>query len=128
MANAPLDTCPTHEHQKQFVYLTRVMNETMRICSPAGQIPFRMTSEATEIDGHVVPSKTLVLPFTYSIHHNAKGWKDPDRFAPDRFMSEQEWWMPFGSGSRSCIGQSFSLVEQRVVLGMLLRNYEFDII
>eukprot|EP01098_Paradermamoeba_levis_P012511 TRINITY_DN5494_c0_g1_i1.p1 TRINITY_DN5494_c0_g1~~TRINITY_DN5494_c0_g1_i1.p1 ORF type:complete len:109 (-),score=24.32 TRINITY_DN5494_c0_g1_i1:57-383(-) len=33
--------------------------------------------------------------------------------------------IPFGGGSRTCIGNNFSLIEQRIVLMMLLKRFRF---
>ncbi|KAJ1510753.1 cytochrome P450-dit2 [Coelomomyces lativittatus] len=36
-------------------------------------------------------------------------------------------WVPFGGGQRMCLGQQFSLIEQRVILAMLLLRYEWSV-
>ncbi|KAL7752361.1 hypothetical protein RI367_002407 [Sorochytrium milnesiophthora] len=37
-------------------------------------------------------------------------------------------WMPFGAGQRICLGQGFSVLEQRVILAMTLLRYEWDVV
>lgn len=65
----------------------------------------------------------------YSVHHIAKYWDQPEVFNPDRFnkkstsFRKDAIWMPFGYGPRTCIGQNFSLSEQRVVQAMMLKRY-----
>ncbi|KAL7753724.1 hypothetical protein RI367_000655 [Sorochytrium milnesiophthora] len=37
-------------------------------------------------------------------------------------------WIPFGGGQRLCMGQQFSVIEQRVLLAMLLQRYEWKVV
>lgn len=59
------------------------------------------------------------------MHHSEKVWKDIKEFNPDRFAEnggDKSNWLPFGHGGRQCIGMSFSLTEQRVMLSMLRKK------
>lgn len=56
---------------------------------------------------------------------------DPERFDPDRFSPERvrgrapHIYKPFGTGERACIGRQFAIHEAVLVLGTLLRRYDF---
>ncbi|MEH3154265.1 MAG: cytochrome P450 [Gordonia paraffinivorans] len=57
------------------------------------------------------------------IHSDASVWPDPDRFDPDRFVGgrpDLTDWVPFGGGTRRCIGAAFASMELLVVLQTLL--------
>jgi cytochrome P450 family 138 len=90
------------------------------------------------IDGAVrqviAPAMSLgewVIPRGYTVqvdipltHQNA--YPDPDRFDPDRFMDsspDMYSWVPFGGGSRRCLGATFANMEMNVVLRTVLREY-----
>ncbi|ARF53198.1 cytochrome P450 [Streptomyces gilvosporeus] len=53
---------------------------------------------------------------------------NPEKFDPDRFVHahpDTYSWIPFGGGTRRCIGAAFANLEMNVVLRTLLQNYEF---
>ncbi|MGZ8180053.1 cytochrome P450 [Williamsia sp. SKLECPSW1] len=57
------------------------------------------------------------------IHSDASVWPDPKRFDPGRFADRRPDltdWIPFGGGSRRCIGASFASMELLVVLQTML--------
>jgi cytochrome P450 len=61
------------------------------------------------------------------VHASDALYPDPDRFDPDRMLGatlSPTTWLPFGGGSRRCLGAGFSLVEMRVVLREILRQAE----
>jgi len=53
---------------------------------------------------------------------------DPDSFVPQRFVGarpESHSWIPFGGGTRRCLGAAFADMEMKVVLRTLLQGWEF---
>lgn len=68
----------------------------------------------------------------YFAHRLAEFWPEPSRFDPERFtpsaIAERHpfAYFPFSLGPRICIGMQFALYEARLVLGMLLRQFEVE--
>ncbi|EPB83718.1 hypothetical protein HMPREF1544_09512 [Mucor circinelloides 1006PhL] len=129
MGDSPEDVIPTREELKQMEYLDNCIHETMRINPPtSGNLP-RVVTKDTNLGGFFVPKETRISIELYSVHHIAKYWDQPEVFNPDRFnkkstsFRKDAIWMPFGYGPRTCIGQNFSLSEQRVVQAMMLKRY-----
>ncbi|KAK9659902.1 hypothetical protein K7432_018309, partial [Basidiobolus ranarum] len=122
---------PTHSEQQNMTYLTQVIKEVLRLCPSVVYLPDRYTKETTQFDDFKVPPNTPLLVHIYGIHRNPQYWKNPDHFDPSRFDEGNEivpgTWMPFGGGVRQCVGINFSLVEQRVVLSMLLKHFEWSL-
>jgi cytochrome P450 family 135 len=64
-----------------------------------------------------------VLAAIYMAHTNADTYPDPFAFRPERFLSEGPdtySWVPFGGGTRRCIGAAFAQLEMRVVVRTVL--------
>jgi cytochrome P450 len=140
---------PTYEEQKKMEYLTLVLKETLRLSPSVAILPSRkITSECTETFAGMPlksSSKSLFEPSKFSamlqlhiftMQRRHENWKDPLEFRPERFIEENcvgdtntngYKWVPFGAGTRVCLGQQFSLVEQRVAISMLLRNYRVQL-
>ncbi|KAG2175879.1 hypothetical protein INT44_000357 [Umbelopsis vinacea] len=135
LGDEPLDVWPTLEQLKEFPYLTRIMKESIRLAPPATGLVERETAVDTELAGVVIPKGSLIKVDTLSLHYNENLWKNPTKFDPDRFAEGGELesmpstyaYLPFGGGSRQCIGMNFSLAEQRVALSSILRKYELSL-
>ncbi|CAO3626975.1 unnamed protein product [Cunninghamella blakesleeana] len=132
----PTNITPNADQLKELVYINQVMKETLRMNGPASQITTRYAKKDTEVSGVIIPKDTKITVSIYDIHHNPYVWKNPEHFNPDRFANGGEAerkergglsWVPFGSGSRICLGMNFSLAEQRVILSAFLRKYEWDL-
>jgi cytochrome P450 len=63
-------------------------------------------------------------------------YKEPKVFRPERFMPDGEFdqfddeirtfmFVPFIAGPRNCLGQHLALLEARVVLSALVKNFKF---
>lgn len=59
------------------------------------------------------------------LHDDSAQFRDPERFDPNRFLGTppSAAWLPFGGGTRRCIGAAFAQMEMDVVLRTLLRDF-----
>ncbi|KAJ3366630.1 hypothetical protein GGF32_003274 [Allomyces javanicus] len=135
---------PTSEQERAFTYLNFVIKETMRLYPSVAKLPRRKTSAPVTLSNGVkLPAGVPVTVDTYALQRDKAVYgPDADEFKPDRWAStvgkdgtvamhppaHNYSWAPFGGGQRICIGQQFSLVEQRVVLVMLLLRYKWDVV
>ncbi|GFS75085.1 cytochrome P450 4V2 [Nephila pilipes] len=109
-------------------YLENVIKETLRIY-PTVPIFGRQIQEERKICGHTIPKKTSCFVLAYYLHRDEDVFPDPEKFDPDRFLPENAAkipdfaYMPFSAGPRNCIGQKFALMEMKIFLSFILRNY-----
>jgi cytochrome P450 family 135 len=105
-------------------YLDAVIEETLRV-RPV--VPFigRELREPSELGGYELPAGTVVMPAIYLAHTRPDVYPDPYEFRPERFLDDGPdtfSWVPFGGGTRRCIGAAFAEFEMRVVLETILRR------
>src|SRR6476469_9885155 len=75
-----------------------------------------------------IPHGYTVMIAIANVHASADMFPDPERFEPDRFGGTRTptAWVPFGGGTRRCIGAAFANVEMDVVLRTVLRHLAIE--
>ncbi|HZN79022.1 MAG TPA: cytochrome P450 [Mycobacterium sp.] len=75
-----------------------------------------------------IPHGYTVMIAIANVHANADVFPNPERFDPDRFVGTRTptAWIPFGGGTRRCIGAAFANVEMDVVLRTILRHFVIE--
>jgi cytochrome P450 len=107
-------------------YLDAVIEETLRL-RPVVPFVGRELRVPAELDGYELPEGTVVMPSIYLAHTRRDSFPDPHAFRPERFLDggpETYSWIPFGGGTRRCIGAAFAQLEMRVVLRTVLGTAE----
>ncbi|KAJ7566989.1 hypothetical protein O6H91_02G127200 [Diphasiastrum complanatum] len=109
-----------------------IFNESLRLYPPAPTLLRTALSDVQVGSLHVPKGTTFWIPIL-AIHHDPTLWgADANEFKPERFSESLGnssrhllSFLPFSSGPRICVGQTFALTEAKVVLVMLLQNYKF---
>ncbi|VEG37932.1 cytochrome P450 [Mycolicibacterium flavescens] len=86
-------------------------------------------SPTFELGEWVVPQGYTMLASISLMHDRAAEFPDPARFDPQRFLDERPptfAFIPFGGGTRRCVGAVFANVEMDVVLRTVLRHFVID--
>jgi cytochrome P450 len=107
-------------------YLDAVIEETLRV-RPVVPFVGRKLQLPTELGGYELPEGTVVMPAIYLTHTREDVYADAYAFKPERFLDggpETYSWIPFGGGTRRCIGGAFAQFEMRVVLRTVLGQAE----
>ncbi len=105
--------------------LEMVLDETLRKYPPAWVGP-RRAVESFEFEGHTVPARAFVNYCSWASHHLPDVFPDPEEFRPERFTPEARAalpkgaYVPFGGGSRTCIGMRFGQLEVRAIATLIL--------
>jgi cytochrome P450 len=112
--------------------LEMVLEETLRKYPPAWVGP-RRAIESFEFAGHTVPARAFVNYSSWASHHLPEVFPEPDEFRPERFTPEAKAalpkgaYIPFGGGSRTCIGMRFGQLEVRTIATMLLSRFSLSL-
>jgi cytochrome P450 family 110 len=111
-------------------YLKAVIQETLRI-HPIITETLRKLRVPLRLGDYQLPAGMAIAPATVLAHYNPEVYPQPDEFRPERFLERSFspfQYMPFGGGHRRCIGAAFASYEMAVVLGSLLKHYEFALL
>jgi cytochrome P450 len=86
----------------------------------------RVTGERVELGPWVLPRGYSIMVSIGLIHDDDAVFPNAAAFDPDRFVGvnpDLYAWVPFGGGTRRCIGAAFATMEMDVVLRTLLRDF-----
>jgi cytochrome P450 len=107
-------------------YLEAVCRETLRV-RPVIQDVMRRVKETTDLPNGRVERGAMIMPAIELAHLDAATYDDPHEFRPERFLDTKPGtytWLPFGGGTRRCIGASFALMEMKTVLKTVLQQVQ----
>ena len=111
-------------------YLTAICQETLRIY-PVAMLTFpRVVQDPVEILGYPLDAGTIIVGCIYLLHQREDLYPEPKQFKPERFLERQfstYEYMPFGAGSRRCIGAALAELEMKLVLGTILKQYQLEL-
>jgi len=108
------------------------LEEAMRLYPPAATLSREAIGEDW-LCGKRIPAGTVVTIAPYLLHRHRRLWRRPALYDPSRFLSpnreaiDRFAYIPFGAGSRVCIGMAFAMQEAVIVLAHLLKNFRFDL-
>ncbi|WP_018603192.1 cytochrome P450 [Mycobacterium sp. 155] len=83
---------------------------------------------AFELGEWVIPRGYSVIVALAAIQERPEEFPDPGRFDPQRFVGNRPGlgWIPFGGGTRRCVGAVFANVEIDIVLRTVLRHFVIE--
>ncbi|KAK6140035.1 hypothetical protein DH2020_026251 [Rehmannia glutinosa] len=112
---------PTYEDIKNLKFLTRCINESMRLY-PHPPVLLRRAQVADVLPG---TTRSILV------------WERADDFVPERFNLDSPIpnetntdfrFIPFSGGPRKCVGDQFALLEAIVALAVFLQHLNFELI
>ena len=116
---------PLIEMKEKCPFLLAFTSEVLRMRPVA---PFAVPHKALEngiIAGHKIPAGTTVLPSIYHVMQDNSIWKDAGKFDPYRYIDSEtgkfiqrpnNYWLPFSTGRRSCIGEKLAMANIFLIL------------
>jgi cytochrome P450 len=108
--------------------LNNVLLESMRLYPPNWVIK-RAAREDFLLGGRPVPKGSTCMVSQYVLHREEHWFPEPERFEPERWHNcprsslPKMAYIPFGVGSRRCIGEHLALMECKLILTTLLRDW-----
>ncbi|MDO0939423.1 cytochrome P450 [Streptomyces sp. DG2A-72] len=112
-------------------YTLRFLMEVLRLYPPVW-ITCRRALSTVVLGDRSFPEGTHVLFSSYLLHRNPVRYPDPHRFDPDRWLSirpaaGEASYIPFGTGAKGCIGESFAWKELEILLGAVVQEWQLTV-
>ncbi|CAN7080949.1 unnamed protein product [Brassica oleracea var. botrytis] len=115
----------TWEDYKSMTFTQMVINESLRITSTVPTM-LRIVEHETHVGDYTIPAGWIFMGFP-SVHFNPEKYEDPLAFNPWRWEGKDlsvilsRTYMPFGAGSRLCLGAEFAKMQMAIFIHHLCR-------
>jgi len=122
------DRMATSDDLNKLKFMEACLKESLRLYQSV-PVMSRTTGEDMELNGYIIPKGTNVILVNFFLHRDQRTFNDPNTFNPERFTSKNTEtrhpysYIPFSAGPRNCIGQKFAMLEEKVLVSSVLRNF-----
>ena len=111
-------------------YLEAVVKEALRARPVISGIGRKVRGEPFQLGRWTVPPGIEINPSIAGVHRRADRYPEPESFRPERFLGEDApdgfTWIPFGGGTRRCLGASFAMFEMKTVVSRVLERTSLE--
>jgi cytochrome P450 len=114
--------------QQSAEHVEAVITESMR-SRPVIPMTGRRVTVPWRLGDYAVPADTAIAVSILLLHHREDLYPDPSTFRPERWIGHKPGtyeWLPFGGGTRRCLGAALAMAEQRVVLEAMVRRLDLE--
>ncbi|MDF5733191.1 MAG: cytochrome P450 [Rhizonema sp. PD38] len=121
------------ETLRELAYVRAIIKETLRLYSVASGSTSLEAQRDIVIDGQVVPRGTTVSWSMLAAGRDPSVYPQSEEFLPERWLDKSTESSPlpmidFGSGYHRCLGEHLSMQEATVMLAMLLRYFDWELV
>jgi len=109
------------------------IKEALRLHPPLILL-LRVAKAPFEVCGLTVPEGWLVGATPAISNRIAEAFDDAETYDPSRYVDERHddldnpWnWIPFGAGRHRCVGAAFAMMQLKVILSVLLKDWTFEL-
>lgn len=129
-------------------YLTAILKETLRLFPPASTLRRQPAASDADQETYITDpdngaryaiSGFDIWPAAHMIGRNEKYFPQCEHFIPERFIPSQtpfpeaalftpagkDAWRPFEKGPRNCIGQELAMIEGKIILALIVKDFDF---
>jgi cytochrome P450 len=126
-----------YDEHSSLVYAEAVAYETMRL-KPVAPLLMNEPVEDVEIDGYLFKKGARLLSEFRYAGMEEDNFSNAKEFKPERWIEHKtgkcpmghdtKAFIPFGSGPRFCPGKNLAMLEIKLVLSMLMKNFKVELV
>ena len=124
----------TYEHISKMEYLNAVIKEALRFGAPILNILFRIATQDFMLHEIEIKKGTVITASLIGAAYNPKFFSNPEEFRPERWIEKVDpgtvdtsTHLPFSAGGRRCIGEQLALLEAKVMVCELVRQFKLEL-
>ena len=117
---------------QSLAHLNALINETLRLYPPIITAPLRQTPpEGLKIGDQFIPGNVTISTPQWSLGRLESSYVRASEFLQERWyagsdmIKDARGYVPFMSGTHSCLGKQLALIELRFVTARLVTQYDF---
>ncbi len=122
------------QNKPQMPYTAATILETLRYVTTSTVGVGHRSITDVEISGYFIPNGTRIFTNLWGLHHDPDVWDNPESFQPERFLDDdghlipadhiyRRNLMPFGAGTRVCVGESLALARLFILITRLIQRF-----
>ncbi|KAH7310793.1 cytochrome P450 [Stachybotrys elegans] len=124
---------PSIVELEQLPWFSAIIKELLRISAPLlSRLPVIAPDDDLQCGEWTIPAGTPVAMTYRNVTMDPKIFKDPEAFLPERWLSDNPeladispYHLPFGRGSRMCVGMNVATTALHVGLAAFFRRHDF---
>jgi cytochrome P450 len=111
-------------------YPEAVVKEALRVRPVVPAVGRVVRGGPFELGPYSIPPGVEINPSIAGIHRREDRYPAPDEFRPERFLEpgapDTYSWLPFGGGTRRCLGAAFASFEMKTVIETVLTRARLE--
>lgn len=121
------------ETLKELTYIRAIIKETLRLYSVASGSTSLESQRDIVIEGKLIPCGTKIFWSMLAAGRDPEVYSQSEEFLPERWLDKNKEisslpMIDFGSGSHRCLGEHLSMLEATVMLALLLRYFDWELV
>lgn len=129
----PGETVPISDDTAKMPFLKAVIRETLRMYPVVPGNARVMVDSDVIVGDYLFPKKTLFHLCHFAVSYDERVFPSPQSFLPQRWLRGSEeksrlhpfGSVPFGFGTRACLGRRVAELEMYLLLSRLIQRFEF---
>ena len=120
---------PTYADLQKLPFTLQILKESLRLYPPA-YLLVRKALHQVELEEYSIPPGRVIAVSPYVLHRRVEYFDNPNEFHPSRFADQEQnqAYIPFGIGPRTCLGNHFALMEAQIILVVMAQTITFRLL